>query len=137
MKKKQFQNWFKRLVDHIDQSWRVKKGLKYPFSGRDFKNLKNMCGHFQEWGVMALWDVFMESTSDWVQKTGYSLDGFSKCLPWLVDDKRWKFRAAKYEKDFPPPPKEVVELFDTSKCTFPKRRESDRVHALHKKALLP
>lgn len=124
--------FFKKVIDHVDSTWMKKKGIHYPFAGKDFKYLKNYCSKFTEWGVMSLWDTFMESTSEWVQKTGYSLDGFYKCLPWLMDNPTWKMRAAVYEKEFPPPPKEVIELFDTSKFNYPKRRESDR--PLYKKA---
>lgn len=84
------------LVAHIDEWWMKKKGMHYPWSGRDFKDLKSFCRSFQEWGVMALWDVFAASPSDFVKKSGYSIGAFVKCLPWLVDDKGWKGAAAAY-----------------------------------------
>lgn len=96
-KKKKTSPYFKKLVDHINCSWLVRKKYAYPFSGRDFRDLKNMCRIFQEWGVMALWDEFVNSDNDWVRKSGYSISAFLKCVPWLVDLKGWKERASKYE----------------------------------------
>lgn len=97
--KKKPSPYFQTLIDHIDQSWVRKKGLHYPFSGRDFKDLKAFCVNFQEWGLMALWDAFIGSDNEWVRKSGYSISAFIKCLPWLVDDKSWKRASQKYEID--------------------------------------
>lgn len=111
--KKDKSPYFPALVEHIDTSWKKLKGFGYPFQGKDFRYLKTYCRSFQEWGVMALWDVFLASDSDWVKKTGYSLDGFFRCLPWLVDDRGWKSKAAEYEKKLvPPAPKEIASLFE-------------------------
>lgn len=88
--------YFLKMIDHIDQSWMRIKSMHYPFSGRDFKDLKAFTRNFQEWGIMALWDVFMRSNSDWVRKSGYSVSAFIKCLPWLVDDPGWKAQSQKY-----------------------------------------
>lgn len=99
IKKKKTSPYFSKLIEHIDQSWMKKKGMHYPFSGRDFKDLKSFCRSFQEWGVMALWNVFMASSSDWVRKSGYSISAFVKCLPWLVDDSAWKNEAKRFEKE--------------------------------------
>ncbi len=74
-----------------------RKDMHYPFSGRDFRDLKNFARTFRPWGVMALWDCFMVSDSEFVKKSGYSIGAFIKCLPWLVDDKGWKKRAVEYE----------------------------------------
>lgn len=91
--------YFQKLIEHIDQSWMNLKGMHYPFSGRDFSDLKGFCRSFQEWGLMALWDVFAASQNEWVRKSGYSINAFIKCLPWLVDDKGWKIVARKYESE--------------------------------------
>lgn len=96
-KKKQPSPYFQTLVDHINDTWKAKKGFGYPFQGKDFKALKNASRNFQEWGVMALWDVFMTEDSEFVKKSGYSLGAFFVCLPSLVDDKGWKSKAQGYE----------------------------------------
>lgn len=104
--------YFKLMIDHIDQSWFKVKDMHYPFSGRDFRDLKGFARSFQEWGIMALFDVFMASKSDWVVKSGYSIGAFVKCLPWLVDDLGWKSKAETYRKkiEIPLPP-EFKDLF--------------------------
>lgn len=113
--KKEKSQFFKFLVEHISQSWFRLKGYPYPFQGRDFKNLKGYCRSFQEWGVMALWDKYVECDNDWVKKTGYSLGGFYACLPWLTDVSGWKDKAKEYEKKMVSPPIEIQELFALTK----------------------
>ncbi len=89
---------FKNLVDHIDVTWRKKKGsqIGYPFRGQDFQALKAFCRHYRAWGLAALWDNFVTVENDWIKKSGYSLTAFFGCLPWLVD-LPWKERANKYQ----------------------------------------
>jgi hypothetical protein len=96
--KKKTSPYFPVLIEHIDKSWLKIKGMHYPFAGKDFKDLKGFSRSFQEWGVMALWDAFMASDSEWVRKSGYSIGAFVKCLPWLVDDPGWKRQAKTYEE---------------------------------------
>lgn len=109
--KKDTSKTFKNLVDHIDTTWSKIKGFHYPFTGRDFKSLKNFTRSFQDWGVASLWDNFLASDSEWVKKSGYSLDAFFKCLPWLVDTD-WKGGARKYEaKWLEIKSKDVLDLF--------------------------
>ncbi len=108
---------FKKVVAHIHNSWIALKGFGYPFVGRDFKDLKNMCRIFQPWGVCALWDTFVASESEWIKnKSGYSISSFCRCLPWLVDDPNWKKKAKDYEMsmvgDYP---QEIMDLLDESK----------------------
>lgn len=111
--KKHEKNFFKIVVNHIDETWYQKKKIHYPFAGKDFKYLKNYCNKFTEWGIMALWDSFIASESSWVKQSGYSLDAFFRCLPWLVDDPSWKYKAKIYEiEEFPPISDEILELFN-------------------------
>ncbi len=58
---------------------------------------------------MALWDLFLETGGKWVEKTGYSLQAFFKCLPSLVDKQGWKVKANQYEAKIVPPIEEEVE----------------------------
>lgn len=103
MSKKEKSPYFPRLVDHIDASWLKLKGMHYPFAGRDFQDLKRFSRSFQEWGLMALWDAFAASDSEWVRKSGYSIGAFVKCLPWLVDDRGWKAASRRYEAEMVQP----------------------------------
>ena len=105
---------FKTMVDHIDLTWRKakKSDTGYPFHGRDFKDLKHFVGYYQEWGMMALWDIWIETATPWAKSTGLSLGAFFKSLPGLVDRKDWKIRAAAHEaKMMPPMEEKVMELF--------------------------
>lgn len=95
--KKETSPYFQFLINHIHETWKNKKGFGYPFRGRDFKELKTATRNFQEWQLMSLWDVFIENDSEWVKKTGHSVNSFLSCLCWLVDDKYWKTNAKKYE----------------------------------------
>lgn len=105
--------YFSRLIEHIDQSWLRLKGINYPFAGRDFRDLKGFCRSFQEWGLMALWDAFVASQSEWVKKSGYSIGAFVKCLPWLVDDPGWKLAAKKYQLEIEEPlPTDLFTIVD-------------------------
>lgn len=105
--------FFPKLVDHIDASWLKLKGMHYPFAGRDFRDLKAFSRSFKEWGVMALWDVFIASDSDWVLKSGYSVGAFVKCIPWLVDDLTWKAKSKRYESQIANEmPSDLLPIFD-------------------------
>ncbi len=105
------QNW-QDLITHIDKKFKEVRGFGYPFTGRDFKDLKDMVRHFEVWGVMALWDVYMSMDSEYIKKQGYAIYNFCRSIPWLTD-KDWKSRAQKYEKELCPPiKKEIQELFE-------------------------
>ncbi len=110
--RKKSANVFHKVIDHINQSWLIRKKYAYPFGGRDIRELKNLSRIFKEWGVMALWDVFVASDNDWVRKSGFSIGAFVKCIPWLVDDGGWKVQASKYELELVGGcPREIVDLF--------------------------
>lgn len=113
-KKAKTSPYFPILIEHIDKSWVERRSMNYPFSGRDFRDLKNLSRNLMEWGLMALWDCFMESDNDWVAKSGYSVGAFTRCIPWLIDHHLYKERSRNYrdyiEKLFPTDEK-VAELF--------------------------
>jgi hypothetical protein len=116
MPKQEKSPFWQKLIDHIFNRWKEKKGFGYPFRGRDFKELKTATRVFPEWQLMALYDVFIENTGEWVVKSGYSVQAFISCLPWLVDDKYWKIRARSYEEKMVPAlPAEILDLIQTIK----------------------
>lgn len=119
--KKEKSATFKKLIDHIDETWFKLKGFHYPFTGKDFSILKKFSGSFQDWGMAALWNSFLRSENEWVKKSGYSLDAFFRCLPWLVDTD-WKAEARAFESKWVEvKPDDVLELFkvaDTLKGNF-------------------
>lgn len=102
--------YFHPMIEHINFTWKRKKGHGYPFRGRDFKELKTMTRNFPEWQLMALFDVFMEHESEWVSESGHSINAFLACIPWLVDDATWKMRARGYEVKLAPIPKEIGDI---------------------------
>ena len=101
--KKTTSPYFQTMIDDIDLSWFKLKGVHYPFRGRDFKELKKAANNFQEWGLCALWDCFMESDREWVVESGFSVSAFLSCLVWLVDNRTWKSRAEVYRKNMEEP----------------------------------
>lgn len=137
--KKEKSPYFPQLIEHIDSTWFRYKDFHYPFTGRDFSNLKNFCRSFQEWGIASLWDNFLKSDSDWVRKSGYSLDAFFKCLPWLVDTD-WKIGAKVYEERWVPMKAvAVLELFgvaSTLQANFKKATSEIRKENLNNEGLL-
>lgn len=114
MKKDKSEFW-KQMIDHIDSTWKKKKGseLGYPFTGKDLKDLKSFTRTFQEWGIMALWDVYLNRENEFNRKTGYSLFQFLRQLPSLVDDRGWKAHAKVYEKQLGATlPEKLLTLFE-------------------------
>ena len=103
--------YFHHMIEHMNFSWKKKKGHGYPFRGRDFKELKNMTRTFPEWQMMSLWDVFMDTdTNEWINDNGHSIGAFFACLPWLVDDHNWRMRAKEYEKKIAPLPEGIEDI---------------------------
>lgn len=105
--------YFQHMIEHINFTWKKKKGFGYPFRGRDFKELKTMTRNFPEWQMMALWDVYIkQDRNEWIEENGYSLSGFYACLPWLVDDANWKMHAKEYEEKIAPIDKEILKVIN-------------------------
>jgi len=89
--------YWKELIAHIDQSWFKKKGVKFFWEARHFKQLGNLCRHFQPWGVMALWDLHLTISDDWAYKKGYSFECFLSRISKLIDEPLFKSRSKVYE----------------------------------------
>ena len=91
-------NW-KVLIGHISKTWQEKKHgeFGYPFSGRDFKDLKALASIYGISGTQALWDTFLELKNDFNEKTGYSIYHFQRELPYLLDNPFWRSKRDKYE----------------------------------------
>jgi hypothetical protein len=90
--------FWQSLIDHINDTWKLKKGFGYPFTGRDMRDLKGMERIFGIHGTMALWDVYIAIDAPFVKKGGWNIGFFCRSIPWLTDDKGWKFEALKYEE---------------------------------------
>lgn len=102
---------WKNMVDHIDKSWKSKKGMGYPWRGMDFKELRPLANRCEAWGVMALWDLYMEGWSYWSKKTGYMIVGFMRDIGILLDNPGFKGLSKKYHDSLEPQmmsPKEAL-----------------------------
>lgn len=115
-KTREKRKFWPQLIEHIDSTWRKKKGsdFGYPFTGKDMADLRHLCVSFQEWGLMALWDEYLNLPDEkgFFKKTGWSVFQFTRQLPSLTDSKFWKAAARKYEdKLVGPMPKEIFDLF--------------------------
>lgn len=127
MSKKEAALGWQTMIDHINETWKKAKRADYgyPFTGRDFKQLRGFVEIFQSWGIMALWDCYLVAaeSNDFLKSRGYSVELFVSSLPWLTD-KAWKGVAAGYEKQIAPAiPKEIETLLFQ---IAPERREKPR-----------
>lgn len=90
------------LIAHIDTTWsafkRKKTGnaVKLHWEGRFFKTIASLCGTYQTEGVMALWDIYLEDTTDFVRNSGYSIPVFEKVVPRLLDNPAYKSKRDGY-----------------------------------------
>jgi hypothetical protein len=117
MKKEKIENWVE-LVRHINDSWvrRMNKPhvTAYPFTGKDWKDLAHFARQLTPYGLMALWDVYLEKAD---RKRGYTLWGFQTCLPWLMDSD-YKVLSKIYENRMAPKlSPEIDELFKDMNLT--------------------
>lgn len=96
--KKDVTEFWVEMIAHINESWKKRKNtdLSYPFTGRDFKDLKHFAQIFKPWGLMALWDLYIWTDNAFNEKTGYSIFQFTRQLPYLTDQ-QWKQKAQFYE----------------------------------------
>jgi hypothetical protein len=68
---------------------------------------------YQAWGIMAMWDLYVQLGTYWGKLTGYMLDGLKKDVGVIVDDPRWKSKCQEYEeKLFAPTGDEMVPTKD-------------------------
>ena len=74
------------------------------------KDLAHFARIYQPWGLMSLWNIYLERGDEWTIKMGYSIPNFIRQLPRLVD-LNWKGMAATYERQMVKPvPKELSQL---------------------------
>ena len=94
---------YKELVEHVCETFKKKKGSKYPFTstcGAIIKKLLSLYGLFQ---TMALWDMFLAQDWSWVKdgrqiRVPHDLMKFQTKITILLEDD-WKSIAEKYEKE--------------------------------------
>jgi hypothetical protein len=98
MKEKKPIEFWKETVEWIHQSWMRKKGRKYPFMARDFKQLQLLRRYFTATEVMALWDSYLEASPFFGPKTGYLISGFWEERSILLESANFKNRLAMHEK---------------------------------------
>jgi len=67
--------FWQEVVNHVNDTWKKKKGVSYnyPWRGKDIADLAHQTRNYQPWGIMALWDMFLERADEYVVKQGYSL----------------------------------------------------------------
>jgi len=112
---KRVQFW-QTIVDHVNKSWQAKKGTSYPWDAHEFKKLHGLSATYQAWGVMAMWDLYVQMGTYWGKLTGFMLDGMKKDVGVIVDDPRWKSLCRTYEeKLFAPSGDDVVGTKDVLK----------------------
>ena len=90
--------YWHELLAYIDSAYAKKLGRHYPWNNLVRKNLWNMARVHSAWGVMALWDLYLESESWWARRTGCSVYGMIRDAGRLMDDSRFKQLAAKHEE---------------------------------------
>lgn len=89
--------WWPETLEHISNTWQKKKGRKYPFSGQDLKQIKQLRGWLTAPEVMALWSTYLTSSPFWGAKCGYLIGGLWAERSILLDDPYFKRLVAKYE----------------------------------------
>lgn len=90
--------FWQTIVDHVNKSWQTRKGVAYPWDPHEFKKLHGLSVSYQAWGVMAMWDLYVQMGTYWGKQTGYMLDGLKKDVGVIVDDPRWKSLCRHYEE---------------------------------------
>jgi len=90
--------YWQELVDHVNETWKVKRRVDYgyPFTGKDFKDLAHYARVYMIWGMMALWDMYLEQADEYTLKRGLDVYTFTRQLPRLLDQ-NWKNLARQYE----------------------------------------
>lgn len=95
-----------KLLDHINRSFKEKKGANYPLSyGPDKATLKRLLGLYDVYQLMALWDNFLDKDWSFVNRdgetvrVGHSIMKFQVRIAELLDT-NYKAKANKYaDKD--------------------------------------
>lgn len=101
--------YWREMVLHIDKSWFVKKrGTKYLWMARDFANLRRAAKLYEAWGVMALWDLYVQGNDTFAVAQGFNVTEFVRQIPRIVDG-NWKARAEAHRQKLMPVSKEAFE----------------------------
>lgn len=130
---------WKELVEHVNETWKQKRQVDYgyPFTGKDFKDLGHCARLYMVWGVMSLWDLYLEQADDYVKKRGFDIYTFTRQLPRLLDQ-NWKPLARQYEEvllpDIPPEVVALLKPVTIDKPTIPKFK-SRLEYLKHKKRI--
>ncbi len=90
--------YWHELLAYIDSAYVQKLGSHYPWNNLARKNLWNMARVHSAWGVMALWELYLEGNSAWARRTAWSVYGMIRDAGRLMDDLRFKHLAAKHEE---------------------------------------
>jgi|SRR5712691_10168960 len=90
--------YWHELLAYIDSQYVKKFGQHYPWNNLARRNLWNIARAHSAWGVMAFWDLYLESESWWAVKTTWSVYGMMRDAGRLMDDSRFKQLAAKQEE---------------------------------------
>jgi hypothetical protein len=90
--------YWHELLAYIDSAYVKKFGRHYPWSNLARKNVWNLARVHSTWRVMALWDLFLESSSWWARRTAWSVYGMVRDTGRLMDDPRFKKLLAKHEE---------------------------------------
>lgn len=89
--------FWQAIVDHVNKSWVSRKGVPYPWDPHEFKKLHALSVVYQAWGMMAMWDLYVQMGTYWGKLSGLMLDGLKKDVGVIVDDPRWKSLCQSYE----------------------------------------
>ena len=84
---------------YVDSAYVRKLGSHYPWTNLARKNLWNLASLYSAWGVLALWDLYLESESDWARRTGWSVYGMIRDSGRLVDQPNFKQLASRHEEE--------------------------------------
>ena|SRR5437879_6205434 len=90
--------YWHEVLAHVDSVYAKKFGQHYPWNNLARKNLWNLARVHSAWGVMALWDLYLETESHWARRTGWSVYGMIRDAGRLTDDPRFKQLAFKHEE---------------------------------------
>ena len=97
------EHWVK-MVAHINEAWknawRPPREVSYPFLPQDWQSLKHFARQYQPWGLMALWDIFVETSDGFLRENGLNIRHFTMNLPRLLDHPSYKSRAKRFENQF-------------------------------------
>jgi hypothetical protein len=90
--------FWREMLAYIDAAYLKKFGRHYPWSNLARKNLWYLARVHSAAGVMALFDLYLESNSWWAKQTAWSVYGIIRDTGRLMDDRRLKQLAFVHEE---------------------------------------